>query len=183
MSSDEKFHEYDGIIEENNPMPTWWLVIFYATIIFAFIYYIHYEVGGGPTLKQELEVAMTEIKKNQAANPLTLTLADTEIQMLTQDPEKMLAAASNYVGKCASCHGPELGGQIGPNLVDKHWIHGTGDANSIAKVIGEGVLDKGMPPWGALMTSDELKSLVAYVISKKGTQPKVAKEPQGVLVE
>lgn len=178
MSSDNEIHEYDGIIEENNPMPTWWLVIFYATIIFAFIYYIHYELGGGPTLQKELQVAMEELKNVQAQNPASLDIDDAQVTELIKNPEKMQAAMASYMGKCAACHGPEMGGQIGPNLTDKFWLHGH-TPKDIAKVIHDGILDKGMPPWGALMTSDELKSLVAFVVSKKGTTPKVAKEPQG----
>ena len=48
---DEKLiegHEYDGIKELNNPLPNWWLFIFYATIIFSIVYYIYYEMAGGP---------------------------------------------------------------------------------------------------------------------------------------
>lgn len=183
MSSDNQIHEYDGIIEENNPMPTWWLIIFYATIIFGFIYYIHYELGGGPTLKQELKVAMEEVKKSQAQNPVSLDLKEDEVLALSKNPDQMSVAHNAYMSKCASCHGPEMGGQIGPNLTDKYWIHGKGSAQDIAKVIHDGVLDKGMPPWGSLISADELKLLVAYVISKKDSHPKVAKEPQGQIVE
>ena len=56
--SENKFHEYDGIVEHDNPLPTWWLWTFFLAIIFAFLYFIHYEFGGGETLQQELQVAM-----------------------------------------------------------------------------------------------------------------------------
>ena len=51
-------HDYDGIKEYDNPLPNWWLVTFLGTVIFAFIYWVHYEIGGGPTLQQELDAAM-----------------------------------------------------------------------------------------------------------------------------
>ncbi|MGE5085420.1 MAG: cbb3-type cytochrome c oxidase N-terminal domain-containing protein, partial [Bacillota bacterium] len=68
MSDNEpKFHEYDGIIEHDNPLPMWWLWTFLITIIFAFLYFLHYEIAGGPTLQQELKVAMDQLEKEKAS--------------------------------------------------------------------------------------------------------------------
>ena len=33
-------HEWDGIAEYNNPLPRWWLYSLYATIVWAFGYWI-----------------------------------------------------------------------------------------------------------------------------------------------
>lgn len=33
-------HEWDGIQELNNPLPRWWLWLFYACIVYALIYTI-----------------------------------------------------------------------------------------------------------------------------------------------
>src|ERR1700757_1548590 len=35
-------HEWDGIAELNTPLPRWWLWTFYATIAWAFLYWIAY---------------------------------------------------------------------------------------------------------------------------------------------
>ncbi len=35
-------HEWDGIRDLNTPLPRWWLWVFYATIVWAFGYWIVY---------------------------------------------------------------------------------------------------------------------------------------------
>ena len=35
-------HEWDGIKELNRPLPKWWLYTFYASIVYAFIYWVLY---------------------------------------------------------------------------------------------------------------------------------------------
>ncbi|MGZ3769976.1 MAG: cbb3-type cytochrome c oxidase N-terminal domain-containing protein [Bdellovibrio sp.] len=184
MSEDNKFHEYDGIIEHDNPLPMWWLWTFFLTIIFAFIYYIHYELAGGPTLKDELKTAMDEIEKtrSQAVASAPLETEDSLKADFGKDGVVKLGAAQ-FSTKCASCHGPNLEGLIGPNLTDKHWIHGQGTRMDIVKVIREGVADKGMPPWGPVLKKEEVYAVAAYILSKKGSNPAGAKAPQGNLVE
>src|SRR5690606_22220102 len=37
-------HEFDGIVELDNPTPAWFMGLFYATIIFAVVYLLNYHV-------------------------------------------------------------------------------------------------------------------------------------------
>jgi cytochrome c oxidase cbb3-type subunit 3 len=62
-------HDYDGIQEYDNPLPNWWLWGFFGTIIFGFIYLMHYTVGSGPTLQEELQVSMSHIEGLSAQGP------------------------------------------------------------------------------------------------------------------
>lgn len=180
----EKFHEYDGIVEHDNPLPTWWLGTFFITIIFAALYYLHYEIAGGPTLTQELQVAMDELDRTKAKSTAAAPMeTEDSLKEAFEKPGTLELGASAYTSKCAACHGPALQGQIGPNLTDKFWIHGKGTRMDIVKVIREGVADKGMPPWGPVMKKDEIYAVAAYIISKKGSNPAGAKEPQGEPVE
>jgi cytochrome c oxidase cbb3-type subunit 3 len=73
--------------------------------------------------------------------------------------------AGVFQGKCAMCHGDNLEGKIGPNLIDKIWIHG-GNNTAIIKTIREGVSVKGMPAWDGLLTNDEIFGIVALIKSK-----------------
>ncbi len=69
-------------------------------------------------------------------------------------------------GACAACHGPDGKGNqaLGaPNLTDKVWLHGFGEA-AIVKMINEGK-NNVMPPQGRLLTADQVHVLSAYVLN------------------
>jgi cytochrome c oxidase cbb3-type subunit 3 len=191
MKSDDREmqgHEYDGIKEFDNPLPNWWLMTFLGTIIFAFLYFIHYEVGGGPSLNQELQAAMKsfESKKSSGTKSLTAKAAEfTELQLadLAQDPKNLALGAQIYEGKCAMCHGPQLQGIVGPNLTDKFWKHGKGTRLDIAHVVRVGVPDKGMAAWALLLKDEEIYAVTNYIFTKKGSGPPNPKAAEGDLVE
>ena len=161
--------EYDGIVEHNNPMPGWWTWTFIITVIFAAIYYFHYEVTKeGLTLNQELKISMEKIDKIRAENALKVqTLSDDEILQLMKDPKKIELGAATYTAKCGMCHGDKLEGKIGPNLTDATWIHGTGKPTEVVKTIREGVSAKGMPMWEGVLKGDEIYAVTAFILSKK----------------
>jgi cytochrome c oxidase cbb3-type subunit 3 len=67
---------------------------------------------------------------------------------------------------------------IGPNLTDVYWIHGN-EHTDLYRVITEGVLEKGMTPWGDILSPDERAQLVAYIRLLAGSNPEGAKPPEG----
>ncbi len=176
MSQDNQsgqHHEYDGIIEHDNALPNWWLTTFFGTIIFAFIYYLHYTFGGGPNLNQELAQQMKSLPV-QASSLFDETDLEKKFAALGANE----AGAAVFVAKCASCHGQKGEGLIGPNLTDKFWIHGKGLRADIMKVIVDGVLDKGMPSWSASLKEEEMNQVAAFVYDLRKS-PLKGKEPQG----
>lgn len=175
-------HEYDGIKEYDNPLPRWWLIIFWGTIVFAAGYYAYYQLGSGPTLQQELEVAMANMPKPVAPVAATPTESDEELTAAFASIN-LADGKAQYDGKCAACHGQELQGLIGPNLTDNYWLHGKGTPSDIVKVVRVGVADKGMPAWENMLKKEEIYAVTAYIISKKGSNPAGAKAPQGELVQ
>lgn len=163
----EVTHSYDGIDEHNNPMPTWWVWTFIITIIFAFHYFVHFEVlKQGPTLNQELSDSMKQLKELQtaAANKFP-TLSEEELDKKLKDPNLIKMGATVFQGKCAMCHAEDLTGKIGPNLTDKIWIHG-GSNTEIVKTVRQGVGAKGMPSWEGMLSPEEIFSVVALIKSK-----------------
>lgn len=170
-------HQYDGIKEYDNPLPNWWLMTFLGTIIFGFIYLVHYTVGGGYTQAQELAEETSQLPKSTGRS-----WSEEELKAKLSLTENQQAGATIYSQKCASCHGVEGGGLIGPNLCDSFWIHGQGTRVGVVDVISKGVLEKGMPSWEALLTQDELIQVASHVYSFIGKKPQQAKAPEGTEV-
>lgn len=174
-------HEYDGIIEHDNPLPRWWLATFYLSVVFAILYSGYYLFGSGKSLVQEFQDQQKQIQINvasQSSEKGPTNASESELNTALASSESKANGKSVFEIKCASCHGPNGQGTIGPNLTDKFWIHG-GKITDIINVITNGVLDKGMPPWGTLLTKDELVNVTAYVKSLKGSNPTNPKASQG----
>ncbi len=172
-------HEYDGIHELDNPLPGWWLMTFYGTVIFAIFYFAYYSLGSGPTLVQELNQQLAQQEANKPSTPVAAWPDEAKLASVAKDPQQLKAGEAVFTSKCLACHGAKGEGLIGPNLTDNFWIHGKGALPNIAKVIYDGVNEKGMPPWGPILKDDEMYAVTGYVHSLKGTNPPNPKAPQG----
>ena len=100
---------------------------------------------------------------------------------LTKNASVIAVGKQAFSQNCAACHRLDAGGQIGPNLTDDYWLHGAA-IDQIRKTVTDGVLEKGMPPWGKVLKPAQLDAVVAYVVTLHGTNPANAKAPQGELV-
>jgi cytochrome c oxidase cbb3-type subunit 3 len=105
-----------------------------------------------------------------------------ELAALAQDRSTIALGKQIFTTNCASCHRPDAGGMIGPNLTDDYWIHG-GTLVEIHKTVTNGVMEKGMPAWGKLLKPDQIDQAVAYVASLHGSNPPNPKAPEGVPVK
>lgn len=171
-------HNYDGIQELDHPLPQWWQGVFYATIVFGVIYFVYFMLAGGPTQKQELERDLETIAKLAPA-PTASGDLESKIMSVLGDEATRAAGRVVFEGKCVACHGDKGQGIIGPNLTDRFWIHGDGTPVAILKVVTEGVAEKGMPPWGPILSPDETMQVVVFVASLQGTNPAGGKPPEG----
>lgn len=82
--------------------------------------------------------------------------------LLVASPLNAQEVRQVYAANCASCHGPNLEGGLGGNLVDDTWKHGADD-ESIARVIREGVAANGMPAFGGTLDAAAVRALVVYI--------------------
>ncbi|NDY92161.1 cytochrome-c oxidase, cbb3-type subunit III [Ideonella livida] len=85
---------------------------------------------------------------------------------LSGSPHNSVAAqlGKEKFGACAACHGPDGKGNqaVGaPNLTDKVWLHGWGEAAVIA-MVNHGKTNV-MPPQASRLTPEQVKVLTAYV--------------------
>ncbi len=172
-------HDYDGIREYDNPMPRWWLWVFYASILFVpFYYFAPAPFGEGPGKVADYEAAMAAERAARPPENVVVALSDDEYRALSRDASVVAAAKPLFTTNCAVCHRADGGGLIGPNLTDEAWIHG-GEPTTIHRTITEGVLEKGMPPWGRILKPADVDALTAYVLSLQGTRPPTPKAPEG----
>ncbi len=175
-------HEYDGIRELDHPLPGWWLATFYFTIAFAVGYFAYYMLGNGPGLVEEFNQDWTRVQIQQVANKKPFP-DDSALEAVLKDPGSVKLGAVAFQEKCASCHAADGGGSIGPNLTDRFWINGDGSAASVAKLIAEGSLAKGMPAWAGVIPDQEIYHATAYLVSIQGTTPAKPKAPQGTEIK
>lgn len=87
-----------------------------------------------------------------------------------------------YIANCQVCHGASGEGGVGPNFVDKYWIHG-GSIGQLFSTIKYGVPEKGMISWKAQLRPAAMQKVASYILSLQGTNPPNQKAPQGDLVE
>jgi cytochrome c oxidase cbb3-type subunit III len=166
-------HEYDGIREENNPLPKWWSTLFVLAIIFAVVYVpVVHVLGLLP--RNELQGAIALAASNQEQREIALEASGA----LDKDP---VAAGQKYFKTfCVSCHGAYGEGGLCPNLTDANWIH-TPYADSIRNVITNGVPSKGMPTWGPVIGDRKIKNIAIYVTTLWKTPPPVpGKKAEGL---
>jgi len=176
-------HAYDGIEEYENPLPGWWTWVFYATIAWSVFYVVAIGLGYITNYEEDWQAENAEVLETARAYAAThpqVELGEAELAAVVTSAERITAGGVIFGEKCASCHGPDGGGLIGPNLTDANWIHG-GALASIHKVINEGVLEKGMPGWSGTLKPEEVLAALSYVHSLQGTTPATPKEPQGDL--
>ncbi len=193
-------HEYDGIREYDNDLPSWWLWLFYVTIGIAVVYIFSYHVFSigdinAGTLKaasvsdgllhryespwQGAGSMLAQAPAPEAEKAGTPTPVEEENIPRITDPARLDNGAQIYAKNCVPCHGDKGQGVIGPNLTDEYWIHG-GTMTDVVKTITYGVPAKGMIPWGGTLSKDEILDVAGFILERlQGTNPPNAKPPQG----
>jgi cytochrome c oxidase cbb3-type subunit III len=144
-------HTWDGIKELNNPLPRWWVLTFYATILFAVGYVAVYPafpglVGASKGLwgwssRHDLQRTMDEVAVSRVAVEQQIAAADIGAIIKTPDLKQYATAAGASMFKtyCTQCHGSGAQGAVGyPNLNDDDWLWG-GTPDQIVQTITHGV--------------------------------------------
>lgn len=177
-TADTTGHVWDETLEEyNNPLPRWWMGLFYITVIFALVYVALYPaLGNFPGVfkwtstgeyRQEVERADEQIK------PLFEKYQKMDLRAMASDKEAMEMGARLYQTYCMQCHGATAQGsrdQGYPNLTDGDWQWG-GEPEQVVATITDGRIGV-MPPYGgnpdAVGGEAGAKELANYVRSLSG---------------
>jgi len=178
----EIIHSCDGIEEYNNPLPSWWLTMFYGTIVFALIYWVlmpSFWFWDGTMKWSQIKKYDNEVKvaAEQSAKVASTQTTAGGLQAVIGDPKAIEAGKALFTQNCAACHGANAEGAIGPNLhTPPYWAYGKGTPEDIEFIITKGTngtpgLNKeskgGMPTWSQL-GSTKIQQLTAYVYSLQG---------------
>ncbi|MEZ5888281.1 MAG: cytochrome-c oxidase, cbb3-type subunit III [Paracoccaceae bacterium] len=195
-------HQWDGIEEFDNPMPRWWLWVFYATIVWGIAYTILYPAwplvngvthglwGGSTRADVAVEIkafddANAAIEAKLAAAPLDGIAADPELGPFAQNAGK--AVFSTW---CAQCHGAGAGGAKGfPNLLDNDWLWG-GTIDDIHVTISHGIRNttdadarfSQMPAFGDILEEGDIDAVVNHVLAISGQDHDAALAAAGATV-
>jgi cytochrome c oxidase cbb3-type subunit 3 len=179
-------HEWDGIKELDNPLPRWWLIIFYGSIAFCVVYWVlmpSWPLLNGYTpgvlhyserAKVMRDVAELEAKRNAESAGLT----NASLEKIEKDPTLQTYALARgqslFSDNCAPCHGAGgLGGKGYPNLRAGVWMWG-GSLEDIQRTITDGVRADDpktrisqMPSFGRdqMLKPEEIDDLTEYVVS------------------
>lgn len=175
-------HNYDGIKELDNSLPPWWVYMFYATIVFAVVYLVRFEVLDGDNQVTEYNKAVAEAKASLDKYKETATdLIDISTVTLLTDAKDLKRGKAIFNLNCVACHIADGGGSIGPNLTDEYWILGGGIKN-VFKTVSEGGRDgKGMVAWNKILKPADVAKVSSYILSLQGTTPANPKKPEGEL--
>ncbi len=160
--------ESDGIEEYDNPLPDWWLGLFFLTAVYGVGYGIHFHfiAGHSQASLYDSEVAAAKLQWPELT---AKAVADAS-------PESLKLGEEMFTANCVSCHKADLSGGIGPNLKDTEWLHG-GEFDDIVNTISDGVLAKGMPQWGPILGPKKVAALSSYILSKNtGEAPAAASD-------
>jgi len=177
-------HEWDGVRELNNPLPRWWLWLFYVTIVWSVGYWVVYPTWPlistysqgifGWSSRESVGDELGQLRSLRA--PMMTRLAQATPAEITTNPQ--LADFARALSKpafaenCAPCHGSGGGGAKGyPNLNDDDWLWG-GKLDDIVLTIRHGIRsadDKtrqgSMPAFGrdGMLKPSEIAAVAAYV--------------------
>jgi len=165
-------HVWDEDIREyNNPMPAWWMWLFWLTIVFGFAYLALYPGLGSykGTLgwTQVGQLAEENADAQKAYGPLYERFAVLDVVALSKNPEALAVGQKLFLNNCAQCHASDGGGSRGfPNLTDRDWLWG-GTPEAIKASITEGRTGM-MPPLGPVLGEQGVKDVSHYVLSLSG---------------
>jgi cytochrome c oxidase cbb3-type subunit 3 len=167
-------HVWDeDLVELNNPLPKWWLQLFYITIAFAFIYLILFgglgNINGVLDWSQEGQYEAEMKTANEAQEAVFARYRQMDDDALIADADANATGQRLFANSCAMCHGSDARGARGfPNLADNDWLYGN-SFDTVLQSIANGRAGA-MPVMVGSLEDSAIAELVVYVQSLTGMQ-------------
>jgi len=158
-------HEYDGIVEYDNALPSWWFNMFVVSVIIGLAYLVLYPglgnykgvLGWTSANQWQASVDEAEAEFNERAKAFMKFWAEE----LASDRDVVRMGQRIFKSNCSVCHGVDAKGTYAfPDLTDDDWIYG-GSEEKIKQSITHG-RNGIMPPQGDIL-GDDLDAMVEYV--------------------
>jgi len=165
-------HTWDEDLGEyNNPLPRWWMWLFWITIVFGFVYLALYpglgSYAGMWKWTQNGQLAEETARHEKQFGPLYERYAKMEVVALAKDPGALAIGQKLFLNNCAQCHASDGAGSRGfPNLADRDWLWG-GTPEAVKATITEGRTGV-MPAFGEALGEQGAKDVAHYVMSLSG---------------
>lgn len=163
-------HVWDETLAEyNNPLPRWWMYLFWITVFFAIAYLAIYPGFGnvnqnrGMWAQYEAEMKAGE----ERFGPVFAKYREMDVMAVAADPEAVAMGQRMFLTYCQQCHGAAAqGAKSFPNLTDREWLWG-GAPENIKETITNG-RNGVMTPFGQVLGADGVKDVANYVRSMNG---------------
>jgi len=165
-------HVWDEDLREyNNPLPRWWMWMFYITIVFGLIYLVLYpglgKIPGVLGWTSAGAYASERKAVDAEVSPLYAKYLAMDVKQVATDPAAQAMGERLFLNQCAQCHGSDAGGSKGfPNLRDRDWLYG-GEPDQIKASITNG-RNGIMPAFGPVLGVEGVANVVNYVRSLSG---------------
>ena len=189
-------HTFDGIQELNNPLPKWWVGLFWFSIVIGLIYSLAFPTytanwnglldwTSSEQSVKSLEESKQLAESSQSQYQREMNAADKrygvvfkqlayaengeykDITVIAQDPEAIKVGQRLFLHNCAQCHGSDARGSHGfPNLTDNDWLYG-GAPENIKHSLMQGRQGQ-MPAWKDILGEQGIKEVASYVLQLSG---------------
>jgi cytochrome c oxidase cbb3-type subunit 3 len=175
-------HVWDENLQEyNNPLPRWWMWLFWITLVFGGVYLILYPgLGSFRGVLHWSSVGQYDREMARAKEqfePIFAKYAAMDIKAVAADPQAKEMGQRLFLNYCSQCHASDgRGGRGFPNLTDNDWLYG-GTPEVLVTTIENGRSGI-MPAWPQL--GDEgIKNVAHYVMSLSGRTHDSVRASQG----
>ncbi|HEX4856484.1 MAG TPA: cytochrome-c oxidase, cbb3-type subunit III [Limnobacter sp.] len=166
-------HVWDQDLKElNNPMPRWWMGLFYITVVFALFYLVLFPglavYGGSMQWSSAGQYEAERSRIDATAAPLYAKFSGMGIEEIAHNPDAQGMGQRLFLNNCAQCHGSDARGSRGfPNLTDSDWLHG-GSTEAIRASIQQGRQGMMPPMMEAVGGQQKAREVAQYVLSLSG---------------